>query len=114
MSATMDRAYLLADRYVREEMSAQRVNKPDAIETVADACGLAPGTLHNVFKRRLKNVEKVVLALEGFALRRLEQRAAQLRRDIGEMRESRMVVDPARLAELEAALDDVERWLKKG
>lgn len=107
----MDRAYTLADRFVREEMSAKRVNKPDAIEIVAKGCGLAPGTLQNLFRRRLKNVQGVVVALEGFSVQRLEQRAAEMRAELGAMRDSGRALDPARLSDVEAALDEIERWL---
>lgn len=107
----MERALTLADRFVREEIHFKRVNKPEAIENVAGDAGLSPGTLQNLFKRRLKHVERITAALERLAVRRLEAQVAEFKKEIGNIRESARPHDPARLADVEAALAEAEKFL---
>lgn len=109
MSATFDRAYELADSAVRKKMSAKRLNKPQAIEEVAREAGLSPGTLQNLFKRRLKHVERILFPLQRLSFIDLEQRAAQLARDVEQARASDFGFDRDRMAAVEAQIDDAMR-----
>lgn len=111
MSATFDRAYALADRLVREEMCATRANKPDAIESIAAQAGIAPGTIQNLFKRRLKHADRIEGALQGLALRHAESRAIALRSQVEQIRAGSRSVDLRRLADVEAAVAALERVL---
>jgi AraC-like DNA-binding protein len=109
MSATFDRAYELADSAVRQRMSAKRLNKPEAIEEVAREAGLSPGTLQNLFKRRLKHVERIIFPLQRLSFRDLEKRAAKLARDIEQARASSLSFDRDGMAEVQAQADDALR-----
>jgi lambda repressor-like predicted transcriptional regulator len=111
MSATMDRALSLADRFVSEEIHFRKKKRPDAVAAVAADAGIAPGSLENLFKRRLKHVERITAALERLAVRRLEGKVEEFKREIAQIRESGRPHDPARLAHVEAALAEAEKLL---
>lgn len=68
----------VAGRLIGEEMERSRVKRDVALQRVARAAGLVPGTLANLMRGRLKHAERA----EGALLRLL---AVSVERKIGEL-----------------------------
>ena len=76
----------LADRLVREEMLTQRVKQPEARANIALEAGIAPGSLENLGRGRLKKTDWIAEKLNVLRINRLEKRIASLKRDLAAAR----------------------------
>jgi hypothetical protein len=107
-AATLTRAR----RLIRDESAARGINLPEARRIVAGEAGLMPGTLENLERGRIKNIERIARSLDELLEKKIERRIATLQHELELCRAARSVA-PADLDRAEAALAEARRALGK-
>jgi hypothetical protein len=103
----------LAERLVRETMIERGVKKPDARAIVAREARMKPGTLENLARGRLVNVDTVRGRINAYMVSRIERKIRQLESELAIAR--RACVDGMEIdvAAAQAALEEAKRLIRK-
>jgi hypothetical protein len=101
-----------AERLIRETMIEHRVKKPEARNRVAREVGLSPGTLENLARGRLVNVERVSDRINAYLVRALERKIAQLEAELATRRLIARRPDEHSILAAQAALDEAKRLIR--
>jgi hypothetical protein len=101
-----------AERLIRETMIEHRVKKPEARNRVAREVGLSPGTLENLARGRLVNVERVSDRINAYLVRALERNIAQLEAELATSRLIARRPDEHSILAAQAALDEEKRLIR--
>ena len=101
-----------ARRLINDERVSRGINLPEARRIVAGEAGLMPGTLENLERGRIKNIERIARSLDDLLEKKIERRIATLQHELALCRAARIVV-PADLDRAEAALAEARRALGK-
>lgn len=107
-SASMSIASV-AERLIRQDMVDKGVKKPLARKMLADDAQLAPGTLANLARGRLKRLDGVAAALNRIVIERLATKIRQLE---CELEIARITASRPDETDLFAAMDALEKAKK--
>jgi len=103
----------VAEQLIDDEVRYRRVKKPEARAIIAREAGIAPGSLENLARGRLKHVDRIAGHLNALLVKKLEQRFAEIEHELIFLRAT---PDPSREADVlgaAAALEDARRCLGK-
>ena len=103
----------IARRLIAEERVVRGVKWPEARSIVAKQAGVAPGSLENLERGRLKYVDRIEGKLRGLLVRKIEQRLASLSHELQLAKTMYGVADPD-VRRAEAALEEARQALGKG
>lgn len=95
---------------ISEESVARGINLPQARRIIAAEAGISPGTIENLERGRLKNVDRIARSLDALLEKKIERRITALQHELALCRASRSVV-PADLDRAQAALAEARRAL---
>ena len=102
----------LAERLVGEEMLTRGIKRPEARKIVAREAGIAPGSLENLSRGRLKHHDRITAKLHVLLVRKIEQRIDALQHELFLAREAGRA-DPVDLDRAEAAIQEARKALGK-
>ena len=102
----------VARRLIAEERMVRGIKRPEARRIVAYEAGLTPGSLENLERGRLKNVDRVAAKLHALLARKIERRIASLQHELF-LAQQASRVGSIDLERAEAALEEAKRALGK-
>ena len=100
----------VARRLIAEERLVRGVKRPEARAIIAREAGLAPGSLENLERGRLKYVDRIAPSLHALLVRKIKQRISSLQHELF-LAEQAGRVAPVDLERAEAALDEAQKAL---
>jgi hypothetical protein len=96
----------ISERLVREAMLERNMKKPDARKVVAREIGVTPGTLENLSRGRLVNIDRIAARINAYAVKRIHRQIARLEHDI---KVARVVAAGTDLPDFDAAQAALEK-----
>lgn len=109
--SAMSNVAMTADRLIREEAAFHGIDRATARQRVAREAGIAPGTLENLLRGRLKYVERIADKINALVIAKIEKRIAQLEGDLAIARLKSSRPDEAAIFAAQSALDEAKRHI---
>ena len=103
---------VVAARLIAEE-AARGVTRPVARAIIARQAGIAPGTLENLERGRLKYIDRVAGRLNELLARKIERKIAELEFELESIMAARSRVGEVDVLRAQAALDEARRCIGK-
>jgi hypothetical protein len=103
----------VGDRLITEEMVRNRVKRHVALQRVARAAGLVPGTVANFMRGRLKYAERAERALTRLLMATIERKICELEIELVALRAAHSDNCGPDIAEAEAALAKARELIER-